>query len=378
MMKRALVFVALLLAVAAPAAAQNQTRDRRVKDATPAEQTAGRNRVIADQRDANHVRQPDTIAAPANMNQTTAPSWGDTAVATQEKPREPVRVIPMPTNSERAQNLAQPKLVKPTTLAVNSAGSARETLAPAVTNPAANATTIYRVGIGDVLDIRLANLATRESTLFTVLKNGAIEFPLLEKPLVVAGLTPDEIARRLNAEVKVIQNARASVSVRDYASHSIVITGAVDNPGQKILRREAMPLFAILAEALPRVEATTATISRNGKETSVALSNNDQMAALVMPGDAIKVSATTQQFVYVGGAVASGGEKEFRAGMTLTQAVLASGGALREAGNKIRIVRRNSTGFLVTQEYDLNEINSGKAPDPTLEPGDRIDVTRRS
>jgi polysaccharide biosynthesis/export protein len=379
-MKRALVFLALLLAVAAPAAAQNQTRERRAKESAPAsttEQTAARTRVVADQRDANHVRQPEIIPAPANTNKKAAPSWGDTVVASRETPRAPLRVTSNPANADgRSQNLTQPKLVKPPTLAVNSVAATREPVAPAASN-VGNATSIYRVGIGDVLDIRLANMATRESTLFTVLKGGAIEYTLLEKPLPVAGLTPDEIARRLNNEVKVIQNARASVSVRDYASHSVVITGAVDNPGQKILRREAMPLFAILAEALPRAEATTATISRNGKETSVALANNEQMATLVMPGDAIKISAATKQFVYVGGAVASAGEKEFRAGMTLTQALLASGGALREASNKVKVVKRNRDGFLVPQEYDLHEINAGKAPDPALDPGDRIDVTPR-
>ncbi len=374
-MKRASFLLALLLAAVAPAAAQNQIRERRVKESAPvADQDGARNRIVADQRDANHVRQPDAFnPAPANSNKTSAPSWGDTAVAIKETPREPVAVKSSPAND--SQKTVPPKLVKPTTLAVDGTRSLREAAAPAPANNTANATSIYRVGIGDVLDIRLANLATRESTLFTVLKNGAIEYPLLEKPLVVAGLTPDEIARRLNGEVKVIQNARASVSVRDYASHSVVITGAVDNPGQKILRREAMPLFAILAEALPRAEASNATISRSGKDILVSLTNNEQMATLVLPGDAIKVAATTKQFIYVGGDVAVAGEKELRPNMTLMQALLAAGGVPREL-RAARIARRTAAGLLATQEYNLAAISEGRSADPLLEAGDRIEVKR--
>ena len=45
---------------------------------------------------------------------------------------------------------------------------------------------------------------------------------------------------------------------RDYAaSHAVTVTGFVSAPGAKTLRREAVPLYAILAEALvlPRSRA---------------------------------------------------------------------------------------------------------------------------
>jgi protein involved in polysaccharide export with SLBB domain len=234
---------------------------------------------------------------------------------------------------------------------------------------------MYRVGIGDVLDIRLVNVSTRESTLFTVLKDGGVEYPLLSRPMVVAGLTTDEIARRLSGEIKVIKDARIVVSVRDFASHGVVITGLVENPGRKVLRREVMPLYAILAEALPRPEATGVSLVRNGSETNLSLANNQDMATLVMSGDAIKVSGAAKQFVYLGGDVVSGGEKEFREGMTLTQAILTAGGA-REAKCKVRIARRGANGFLANQEYSLPAIVEGKAADPLLQAGDRIEVQR--
>jgi len=238
---------------------------------------------------------------------------------------------------------------------------------------------MYRVGIGDVLDIRLSNLPTRESTLFTVLKDGAVEYPLLNSPIDVRGLTTDEIAGRLSSEIKVIQAARVSVSVRDYASHAVLVTGLVDNPGRKILRREAMPLYAVLAEALPRPEAVVASIVHNEKEQNVSLSDSQALSMLVSPGDTIRVSGsavTPTRFIYVSGDVASPGEKEFRDGMTLTQAVISAGGISRSGKTSVKISRRNPNGFLSASEYNLRSIEDGKSQDPSLEAGDRIEVTR--
>jgi polysaccharide export outer membrane protein len=237
-------------------------------------------------------------------------------------------------------------------------------------------TVAYRVGVGDVLDIRLANLPSRESTLFTVLRNGVLDYPLLNGPLTVAGLTTDEIAILLSNEIKVINAARVSVSVRDYASHLVVVSGLVDSPGRKALRREAMPLYAVLAEALPRPEASVAILVRKGKEQTVALNDEQAMATLVLPGDVIRISAGSARFIYVGGNVASPGEKEFRSGMTLTQALLSAGGVSRSSKNSVKVARRNGSGFLMSNEYDLRAIEEGKAQDPLLEAGDRIEVTR--
>ncbi len=225
-----------------------------------------------------------------------------------------------------------------------------------------------------MLDIRLANVATRESTLFTVMKNGALEYPLLAKPLVVVGLTPDEIARRLSAEIKVIQNPKPQVSVRDYASHFVLITGAVDNPGRKVLRREAMPLFTLLAEALPRSDAANVTIVRNGKETTLSLGRSEELSTLVVSGDVIRVSASSGKFVYVGGEVTSVGEKELRQGMTLTQLLIVAGGVRNDRQLMAKISRRDASGLLRSHDYNLKAIGEGKVADPMLQAGDRVEV----
>jgi hypothetical protein len=53
------------------------------------------------------------------------------------------------------------------------------------------------VGVADVLDISIAGMPTRQSTLFTVLSGGLVEHPPpLTRPIVLAGLTADKSRRR--------------------------------------------------------------------------------------------------------------------------------------------------------------------------------------
>jgi protein involved in polysaccharide export with SLBB domain len=143
-----------------------------------------------------------------------------------------------------------------------------------------------------------------------------------------------------------------------------------------MLRREAVPLFTVLAEALPRSDAATVIVLRNGKEMTLSLSRSQDLSTSIVTGDALRVIATIKQFVYVGGDVTSAGEKELRQGMTLTQVVMATGGTRAESQNKARITRRDSAGFLKSAEYNLSSIEAGKTPDPLLQPGDRIEVKR--
>ncbi|HEX5702791.1 MAG TPA: polysaccharide biosynthesis/export family protein [Pyrinomonadaceae bacterium] len=358
MKNTSLVFLFLLVAVPA-ATAQTQIRARMTGAPSTVQEnqnSSTRNRTVAPN---------NTPLNDAGMANQPKPAWGDSGVPVAAHPT--VVTPPRPTNTRDIPRAAVNQLVKPTSLNVGNSTTAR----PA---PATAPTSTYRVGIGDVLDIRLSNMATRESTLFTVMKNGVLEYPLLAKPLNVAGLTPDEIARRLGAEIKVIQNPRPSVSVRDYASHFVLITGAVDNPGRKVMRREAMPLFTLLAEALPRSDAATVTVVRNGQETSLSVNRTDELSMLVMPGDVIRVSPASGLFVYVGGEIAAAGEKELRQGMTLTQLLLAAGGVRQDRQFTAKISRRDGSGFLRSQDHNLKAIEQGKAADPLLQAGDRIEV----
>jgi polysaccharide export outer membrane protein len=240
-------------------------------------------------------------------------------------------------------------------------------------------TEIYRVGVGDVLDIRLLNSAVNRSTLFTVIASGVIDMPVAGGAIPVAGLTLDEIQARIAAELKrraVEENSRVTVGVRQYASHSVSVTGLVINPGTRYLRREAVPLYVVLAESQLRNDGGRAVIIRPGSAAQTFdLSDPAALNFQIQSGDVITVMSRPQEFYYIGGRINYPGQKTFQQGITLLQAILAAGGTPRQE-NRVELSREGGDGRLVTIKYSIKEIKSGKAEDPKVQPGDRIEVTR--
>jgi protein involved in polysaccharide export with SLBB domain len=244
-------------------------------------------------------------------------------------------------------------------------------------------TAVYRIGTGDVLDIRMLNdQDPRQSTLYTVLAGGVLDYPLLRDPLTVAGMTTDELAAQLIADFRhrgIYQHPQVRVSVREYASHAVLVSGLAGDPGTKILRREAIPLYVVVAEAQPKPEAGRAVVIAHatGKVTTVDLNDAAGLNMLVQAGDVVNLTARPPEFFYIGGEVSAPGQKDFHVGMTLTQAVLASGGLTRNASGKVKVSRAGADGRLSSTEYVIAEIEGGRVPDPVLQAGDRIEAARR-
>lgn len=298
---------------------------------------------------------------------------------------------PPPVKTEAQPPRAEPSPAKTEPAPVNKEPAPVETDTPAAevnedpevpeTNAAANEvnlTKIYRVGPNDVLDIRISDSASPESTLFTVTPSGFIEHPLLAEPLKASGLTVEEIGARFESELKrqaLVDEPKVSVGVRDYASHRILVSGLVKDSGTKILRREAIPLYVVVADAQPLPEAGRATVLRNeSNETfEIDLAETSEMNLLVRPGDVITLLPNVTQFVYIGGEVKEPGEKTYRRGLTLTQALIAAGGVTPKA-KEASIARDDGKGFLAVTRYKLKEIESGKAQDPLVKAGDRITI----
>ncbi len=238
-------------------------------------------------------------------------------------------------------------------------------------------TDIYRVGVGDVLDIRLPNSANNRSTLFTVVEDGVIDLPIAGGLVPVAGLTPDEIQNVISTELKrraVNEKAKVSVGVRQYLSHSITVTGLVNMPGTRFLRRERVPLYVVLSESQLRNDGARVVIMRRGLPGPTHdLSDTATLNLTVQAGDVITVASKPQEFYYIGGRVSYPGQKVFQPGVTLLQALLASGGTAK-SDNKVELSRERSDGHLVTTQYTIKQIKSGTVADPKLHVGDRIEV----
>lgn len=258
-------------------------------------------------------------------------------------------------------------------------GATEPTSSSTETTPGASLTETYKVGIGDVLDIRFLNSATAgRSTLFTVVGGGVIDYPVAGGPIAVAGLTTDEIQARLAAELKrraIEDNARISVGVRQYVSHSVVINGLVASPGARILRREAVPLYVVLAESQLRNDAGRVVIMRNGSSQALDLADSSALNTTVMSGDVITVTARPVEYYYIAGRINYPGQKNFQANISLLQAILAAGG-VRQGENTVEISREGTDGRLVTTRYNLKQIKAGEIGDPKVQPGDRIEVIK--
>jgi protein involved in polysaccharide export with SLBB domain/Flp pilus assembly protein TadD len=242
-------------------------------------------------------------------------------------------------------------------------------------------TAVYRVGPGDVLDVRVLDGREHRTTSYEVTPTGLLDYPRLAEPLAVAGLTTEEVAARLGAALRLRaagESPEIVVGVREYASHAVIVGGMVKDPGTKILQREGVPLYVIVAHAQPLPGAGQALLfaRATGLTTAVDLSDTAAMNALVRPGDVVTLRALPRQFVYVAGAVGQPGQKEFHAGLTLTQALLAAGGTQAPTADVVTITRQGADGRLSTNRYRLAEIKAGRVPDPTLRPGDRVEVLR--
>ncbi|MBV8859432.1 MAG: tetratricopeptide repeat protein [Acidobacteria bacterium] len=242
-------------------------------------------------------------------------------------------------------------------------------------------TAVYRVGPGDVLDVRLPGAGARRAATYEVTPTGLLDHPALKEPLAVAGLTPEEVGARLGSALGLRApgaGKEVAVGVSEYRSHAIIVGGMVKDAGTKILQREGVPLYVIVAYAQPLPGAGQAVVVSHatGRETDVDLSDSEGMKTLVRQGDVVTLRALPRQFVYVAGAVREPGQREFHAGLTLTQALLAAGGVTSSGGAVVNVTRQAADGRLSTTRYVLAEIKSGKTPDPVLRPGDRLEVLR--
>ena len=238
---------------------------------------------------------------------------------------------------------------------------------------------IYKVGVGDVLFVSLKN-STQGSRYCTVRPDGTIDFPLAGDDLVAAGQTTDALEETLKSGITLFPDPQLEVSVRQYGSHKVAVSGLVENPGDKNLQREAMPLYTIRSAAVVSPKATTAIIKRAPllKPEAYDLHDASTDSVLVYPGNSVEFTSdnrSSEGYYYITGNVNSTGQKELTEGITLYQALIASGEGKSDS-TKATIRRKNDKGLFSKTEYNLRSIKEGKTADPALESGDVIEIRK--
>lgn len=102
----------------------------------------------------------------------------------------------------------------------------------------------YRIGIDDLLDIAVWNIAELQKTI-PVRPDGKISLPLVND-VVAAGLTPMELRDQLKKSLAVfIHDPDVSVVVREIRSLKVSVIGQVRAPGRYDVRGPATVLDAL-------------------------------------------------------------------------------------------------------------------------------------
>ena len=129
----------------------------------------------------------------------------------------------------------------------------------ATTTPGTNA---YKIGPMDVLDISVFQVPELSKSV-EVASNGTIDLPLLgETP--AAGKSTYELQRELNARygAKYLQNPQVTVSVKQFNSSRVTISGAVKNPGVFPYKGETLLQFVTMAGGLSAEANSTVVVLR--------------------------------------------------------------------------------------------------------------------
>ncbi len=241
-------------------------------------------------------------------------------------------------------------------------------------------TDIYKVGIGDVLFINLKN-TPQGSGFYTVRDDGTIDYPLAGDDVSVLGQTTESIGQILRSGVSLFSNPEFEVKVREYSSHKINVKGAVDHPGEKSIQREAVPLYVIRAEAGVDPKAKKVVIQRAPflAPESYALNAEATDKLLIGSGTSVEFvadlerTAIVQDHYFISGDLSSAGQRDLRPGLTLYQAAIEANIA-KGLPKRAIIRRKQGDGSIRSYEYDLKSIKDGRTPDPSLKPGDMVEI----
>ena len=128
----------------------------------------------------------------------------------------------------------------------------------------------YRIGPLDVLDISVFQAPELSKTV-EVADNGTIDLPLLgETP--AAGKTAQELQRDLNSRLgaKYLQNPQSTVTVKEFNSNRVTVSGAVKSPGVFPYKGETLLQYVTMAGGLAPESNSMVLVLRqiNGKRSA--------------------------------------------------------------------------------------------------------------
>jgi polysaccharide biosynthesis/export protein len=253
----------------------------------------------------------------------------------------------------------------------------------------------YRIGTGDVLDIRVYNRPQLSREAVRVEGSGMIRMPLIDAEIQASCLTEGELAKEIATRyTKYYRNLQVDVFIKGYHSRQVAVIGAVNDQSRFELQRRVRLLELLTYAKGPSARAgqtvnvvhstdTSPCKQSNANEDTSAFSSYKLSDVLegkpeanpyLEAGDIVTVPEADQ--VYVVGNVFMPLTIALREPITLTRAIAMAGGLKQDTRkDKIRVLRQEP-GTSVRKEItvDLYAIEKKRSEDLALAPNDIIDV----
>ena len=253
----------------------------------------------------------------------------------------------------------------------------------------------YRLGAGDVVDIRIYNRPQLSREAVRIEGNGMIRMPLIENEIQAACLTEGELAKEISTRyARYYKNLQVDVFIKEYHSKQVAVIGAVNEQSRFELQRRVRLLELLTyakgpsttaGQTINIVHSTAASPCKQTDETDTAAAFTSYKLSDVLAGDPKSnpyldagdiVTLPEADQVYIVGNVFMPLTISLKEPITLTRAIAMAGGLKQDTRkDKIRVLRQEP-GTTIRKEItvDLYAIEKKRSEDLALAPNDIIDV----
>jgi polysaccharide biosynthesis/export protein len=253
----------------------------------------------------------------------------------------------------------------------------------------------YRIGPGDVLDIRILNRPNLSRESVRVEGNGMIRMPLIDTEIQAACQTEGELAKEIASRyLKFYRNPQVDVFIKGYHSRQVAIIGAVNDQSRFEMQRRVRLLELLTyakgpsskagqtinvvhspqAWACTKPSAEDLASAFSSYKLSDTLMGHPSANPYLEPGDIVTLPEADQ--AYVVGNVFTPLTITLKEPITLSRAIAMAGGVKQDAKkDKIRVVRQEP-GSTTKKEIivNLSAIEKRRAEDIALMPNDIVEV----
>ncbi len=253
----------------------------------------------------------------------------------------------------------------------------------------------YRIGVGDVLEVRVYNRPQLTREAVRVEGNGMIRMPLIEGDIQAACKTEGELAKDISTRyARYYRNLPVDVFIKEYHAREVALIGAVNEQGRYQMQRR-MRLLELLTFAKgpsdkagetinivrgPRTDFCAGESANEKQEGLISLRLNDTLRGeesanpWVEAGDIVTVPEAAE--VYVIGNVYAPKSLPLKETLTVSRAIAMAGGPLRDSKiDKIHIVRKSPGANGQSEMFiNLSAIAKKQEVDLVLQPNDIIEV----